>query len=237
MLEGIDGALLAGLGVLALIDSTSIGTLVIPLWLLLAPGRVPVRRLGLYLAVIALFYFLLGVGLSAAARSGLQLAEEVGQSDVARWVQLVVGVGLFAFSFTLDSKKRREAGKPNRVDQWRKRAMNAGSGRALVVLALLAGVIEAVTMLPYLAAMGLMVANDLQTPQTTALLAVYCVVMILPALVLVAARVAAGPRLDGVLTKIDEFLSRNADTALGWVVGIAGFLIARDAAAVLFFAS
>ncbi|MEU5675395.1 hypothetical protein ABZ749_34945, partial [Micromonospora sp. NPDC047753] len=53
--------LLLSLAGLALIDSTSIGTLFIPVWLLLAPGPVNVRRILGYLATIAVFYLAVGL--------------------------------------------------------------------------------------------------------------------------------------------------------------------------------
>jgi hypothetical protein len=37
--------------------------------------------------------------------------------------------------------------------------------------------------------------------------------------------------LVGGLRRLDDFLSRHADSAIGWVMAIAGFLVARDAAA------
>ena len=52
---------------LALVDSTSFGTLLIPVWLLLAPGRTRWGRVLLYLGTVAVFYLALGVALSAGA--------------------------------------------------------------------------------------------------------------------------------------------------------------------------
>jgi hypothetical protein len=65
----------AALAVLALIDSTSFGTLLIPIWLMLSPGRLRPRRIVLYLAVIGAFYFVLGVALTAGA---MAVIEQVG---------------------------------------------------------------------------------------------------------------------------------------------------------------
>lgn len=234
---GLDTVLIAALVGLALVDSTSIGTLVIPIWLLLAPGRLPVRRLAVYLGTITAFYFALGVALAFGARSGLRLAGELASNDVVRWVQLVAGVALFVVSFRFDSQKRRAAGEENRVARWRRRALaELGSGKKLAVLALAAGALEAVTMLPYLAAIGLIVANGLPAAQFVPLLALYCLVMVVPAVVLVVLRRVGGARLDSLLGKVDGFLSRNSDSAMGWVLGIAGFLLARDAAAALYLA-
>ncbi|MGS2617245.1 hypothetical protein ACVCAH_22370 [Micromonospora sp. LZ34] len=53
--------LLLALAGLALVDSTSIGTLFIPVWLLLTPGPVNARRILTYLGTIAGFYFAVGL--------------------------------------------------------------------------------------------------------------------------------------------------------------------------------
>jgi hypothetical protein len=94
-----------------------------------------------------------------------------------------------------------------------------------------AGALELLTVLPYLAAVGLLASAGLSPVWYLPLLVGYCVVMVLPALVLVGLRVAAHDRLEGPLRRLDNFLSRHADSAIGWVMAIAGFLIARDAAA------
>jgi hypothetical protein len=55
--------LLLTLAVLVVVDSTSFGTLGIPVYLLLAAERSPVSRLLIYLGTVAVFYFLVGVTL------------------------------------------------------------------------------------------------------------------------------------------------------------------------------
>src|SRR5690606_13354204 len=52
----VEAGLLIPLAVLALIDSTSFGTLLIPLWLLLSPGRPSPHRVLLFLGTVAAFY-------------------------------------------------------------------------------------------------------------------------------------------------------------------------------------
>jgi hypothetical protein len=62
-------ALGGALVVLALIDSTSFGTLLIPIWLMLSPDRPSARRLVLFLVTVAGFYFGVGVALLAGAQA------------------------------------------------------------------------------------------------------------------------------------------------------------------------
>jgi cytochrome c biogenesis protein CcdA len=215
--------LLAALAGLALLDSTSIGTLFIPIWLMLAPGRLRFGRFGIYLATITVFYFVVGVLLVLGASRVLEHLD----GRVALWIQLVIGVGLFAVSFRFDSKKKMDTAKwTNRVN---------GSTAALVGVAVLAGVVELATMLPYLGAIGMMSAADLTPAQIGLLLAGYCVVMVLPALVLLVGRIALRSRVEPVLRRISRWFAEKGAGATGWILGIAGFLVARDAAVRLFF--
>ncbi|WP_027499542.1 GAP family protein [Rhodococcus sp. UNC363MFTsu5.1] len=231
----MDIALVLGLVALALVDSTSLGTLVIPLWLLMSPERPPVRRMVAYLGVIAGFYLAVGVLILLAASTGIAAAGSALRGPVALGVQLALGLGLFAISWRFDSRSK-DGGAGGRVTRWRAKALDAqSSGSGLAVLAMSAGALELVTMLPYLAAIGLMVSTGLSLAVSIPLLAGYCAMMVLPACLLILARTVAHTRAEPWLTRADGFLSRHADSALGWVLGIAGFLLARDAAAGLFF--
>ncbi|WP_223263725.1 GAP family protein [Rhodococcus sp. MTM3W5.2] len=233
MIVCMEMALVLGLVALALVDSTSLGTLVIPLWLLMSPERPPVRRMVAYLGAIAGFYFAVGMVILLTASTGISVAGSVLRGPVALSAQLALGVGLFAISWRFDSRAKGGGG---RVTRWRAKALDAqSSGSGVAVLAMSAGSLELVTMLPYLAAIGLMVSSGLSPAVSAAALAGYCVVMVLPACLLIVARTVAHTWVEPWLARADSFLSRHADSALGWVLGIAGFLLARDAAALLFF--
>lgn len=220
--------LLLSLAGLALIDSTSIGTLFIPVWLLLAPGPVNARRILGYLATIAGFY--LGVGLLLVF-GGSTLADALGgalDNRAVLWAQLVLGVGMLVLSFRYDGKRRPRTGG---VLRWRDRATAGDSSvRWLVGLALLAALAEVATMLPYLGAVGLLATSGVGSVSVVALLAGYCLVMVLPAMLLLAARVARPALVEPVLARLNNWIVNKAGSALGWILGIAGFLIARDAA-------
>ena len=95
-------------------------------------------------------------------------------------------------------------------------------------LALTATLLEVGTMLPYLAAIGLISTEELPVAQRFLALAGYCLVMILPALVLMGLRLATGHRIEPLLKRISDWMT-SSDT-LGWIVGIVGFLLAYDAA-------
>jgi hypothetical protein len=223
----MDFALLGSLAVLALIDSTSFGTLLIPIWLLLHPGRVRVSRMLVFLGTVAAFYFAVGLAIALGADAFMPQLTKLLSTRAASWAQLVIGVALFILSFRLDRKRRKTPAGGGRVARWRERAMNDGGTASLAGLALTAAALEVTTMLPYLAAIGLVTTSALTLPQTALVMAGYCLVMILPALVLMVLRLTAGHRIEPLLTRISNWMA-NSD-ALAWIVGIVGFLLARDA--------
>jgi hypothetical protein len=223
--------LLLSLVVLALLDSTSIGTLFVPVLLLLTPGRP--RLLG-YLATIAAFYLALGVVIALGA-GPLLAGVASGLGDTGSWLELAAGVLLFALSFGLDARRRPEASE-DLGGKWMARVHKAAeSPRALVVLALTAGLLEAATMFPYLGAIALLAGTGVGLAGTAAILAGYCVVMILPALVLLGLRRALSDRVTPLLTRVNGWFGTHAVGATGWILGIVGFFLAADAASRLGF--
>ncbi|MFI5937019.1 GAP family protein [Actinoplanes sp. NPDC051494] len=219
--------LFAGLVVLALIDSTSVGTLLIPLWMLIEP-RLRVGRFLLYLGTVTAFYFVVGVVLTLFAGT---LREAVGDLDALSWAELVLGGVLFALSFVFEPKRvRRRRGDVTLASRWQARLSTAeGSRSAMVGLGLTAAGIEVMSMLPYLAAVGLITAAGLSVVSWLPVLAGYVLVMVLPALVLLGVRTALGTRVEEPLQVLSAWLSRHAEGVLGWVLAIAGFLLVRDA--------
>ncbi|MEV6491306.1 GAP family protein [Actinoplanes sp. NPDC051633] len=227
----MDIALLGSLAVLALIDSTSFGTLLIPIWLLMHPGGIRAGRILVFLGTVAAFYLVVGVAIALGADAFLPQISRVLDTRPASWAQLVLGVALFFLSFRLDRKHKRASGG-GRLTRWRERALTDGGAGGLAGLALAAAAAEVTTMLPYLAAIGLLTTSKLAAGPIVLVMAGYCLLMILPALLLLTARLTAGDRITPLLTRVGDWLARS--NALSWVVGIVGFLLARDAAVRLF---
>lgn len=221
--------LLLTLGGLALVDSLSIGTLLIPLFFLVAPRLRPGRLL-LYLATIAGFYLVVGIVLLLGAGAALAALGAGLESPVATWVQLVLGAGMLVGSFLIPTKPKEGQARPGRLTHWRERALEGPRATGVVVIALAAGLVEVATMLPYLGAVGLLTGSSLEPVARVAALAGYCVVMVLPALVLLVARVLARPLVEAPLARLAAWLERTSGETTAWIVGIVGFLLARDAA-------
>ena len=210
-----------------------VGTLLIPAGLLLTPGRVRAVRMLVFLGTVAAFYYAIGVAAALGADAFLPQISRVLDTEVAKWTELVVGVALFFWSFRLDRKKRPPAPDGGRLGRWRRRALSDGGVAALAGLALAAAAAEVTTMLPYLAAIGLLTTSALSGAEVALVMAGYCLVMIAPALVLLAVRLAAGHRLIPLLTRLSDWMERS--NAVSWIVCIVGFLLARDGAARLGF--
>lgn len=233
----MDLTTLGALAALALVDSTSVGTLGVPVWMLVQP-RLRVPAVLTYLAVIAAFYWVLGLAVlgGAAALSGV-VADLVDRSGTRPflWGQLVVGVALFGASFLFDrtrvaARRQRRGGTPTRTERLTARAVGPDATmRTVAGLAVGAGLVEAASMLPYLAAVGLLVASGNGFATNAGLLAAYVLVMVLPALVLLGLRLAVHARVTPLLERVNGWLRRGASEALGWVLGILGFLLAADA--------
>lgn len=228
----MDVALVAALVGLALVDSTSFGTLLIPLWMLVAP-RVRVGRVLLFLGTVLVFYYAVGALLLLGIDAVVTVAADAGDSWTASRpatvVQLIVGVALFAWSFVIE-KRAKARGPSPRARRWR--AALQGDGvppRTTIGIALVATVVEVGTMLPYLAAMGLLSRSDLDRPVQLLVLVGYVVVMVLPALLLLGLRLAAAGVVEPWLVRADAWMSERSGAAAGWMVGLVGFFIGADA--------
>lgn len=220
--------LVGGLTVLALIDSTSFGTLLIPIWLMLAPGRIRAGRILVFLGTVATFYLALGLVLVAGlARFSDEISDALDTTPV-QIVQLILGLVLLAAGVRTGTRKDRESS--GRLLRWRERAVgDEGSIGGLMTLAVTAAVIEAGSMLPYIAAIGLIGTADLAGPVTLAVLVGYCLVMVLPALVLLAGRVGAARVVEPVLRRINDWMERTGRENTAWLLGIVGVILAANA--------
>lgn len=250
-----DLPLAVALPALALLDGLSVGTLLIPLFLLLLPGQPAVGRILLYLGTITVFYAVIGVLVSLGFVTGWGWGGEFLSSPSGAVLRLVVGAALLVVAFCLPGGRRpaptrvtETAGSVSgpaptppvdvtiaagsRLARWRERLLAPGVAPVAVVsVALAAGLIEVATMLPYLAAMGLLSVSDVAAPVRLLVIVGYCLVMIAPALVLLALRVVARERVETALRRLAAWVYRlsSGETA-AWLLGIIGFLIARAAA-------
>lgn len=225
---------------LALVDSLSFGTLVIPLWLLTAPGRLRIARVGVYLGTVAVAYFAIGVALQLGASSLAGSFDRARETPAFLVAQLAAGIALLVVSQSMDGRRARERARA-RLERgdgplvgWRRRIMADDGGRgastaALIGLAATAVAVEAASMLPYVSAIGIITAEQLSWPAPALVLAAYCAVMIAPAIILTVARALAHDLVDGPLRRCEAWFTRHARSTTAWIIGIVGFLLAASA--------
>jgi len=215
-------ALLGTLGILALIDATSLGTLGVPVFLLTA--RTSINRILLFLGTITIFYFFVGI----AIMLGLGALVDAVFSDVADALgtrgqgiaMIVAGGGLYLLSEWLE---RRRKNQPER--SW---VPSDDKARTFVMLALAAGLIEVATMVPYLSAIGILVTADISVGVRVLTLIGYTVLMVVPALLLIGSSLLLGRVMRPVLDRLGNWIRRNADTMLSWGVGAVGVILALN---------
>ena len=234
--------LLAPLVLLALVDSTSFGTLLIPLWLMSVPDRPRPGRIVLFLCTVAAFYLLLGIALLLGATLVLDTLRQTGNSQPLRIAQLVVGIGFTAFGvlkepWTKAGKGRRAARRaaklarsgPSLLMRMRGLASDASAPvSAVFVLALTAAAIEAASMIPYLAAIGFLTASELSLIGRSVVLFGYCLLMITPALLLLAVRLSLHGYVSPILAKLEASLSRHSNEAIAWGMSLVGLYMVVD---------
>lgn len=204
---------------LALLDSTSMGTLVIPLAIVMGWRRVAPLPLGIYLGTVVAIYFALGVALLNGFDLLAGPVAAALETNAGLWLKLVVGVALAAFGVLAPTPRKRD--HVTRTPSARPLAMVAlGAGAALT---------EAATMVPYLAATSIITTLPLDWTGRLLVLAGYCLVMVAPAIVLVALVAvfhdAIWPRLERWL----PILEREAKVTLLWISAIVGVWMAASA--------
>ncbi|WP_051260103.1 GAP family protein [Corynebacterium sputi] len=219
---------------LALLDSTSFGTSLLPLWLLLLPGRIQLGRIACYLLTLGLSYFIAGVLLALGAERLLDdwgaLLLELPHHSLAA-IQITVGLVVLGAGGLMLAKGKSSPKQPSTgaLLRWRKQAMTAGSSAALIRLAVLAFAVEFVTMVPYLAVIGLLSTTELSFSAITAWIAVYCAIMIAPAAIATFVRIHAHERVGPTLGRLDAWLSRNGPIISGATLTLIGTVAIANA--------
>lgn len=232
------------LALLALLDGLSVGTLLIPVFLLLHPGRVRVGRILLYLVTIAAFYLVVGLLFLWGLVNLVDVASDFLGSPTGMIIRLLVGVVLLVTAFVMPAGEKKgdataataaapgdETPPPGRITRWRDRLLDPRTrGTAVMAVAIAAGLVEVATMLPYIVAMTMLADAGVSTPLRVASLVGYCALMILPAVVLLLLRLVAAPLVQRPLERFAAWMQRTGAENTAWIIGIIGFLIARSAA-------
>ncbi|SDS80503.1 GAP family protein [Corynebacterium timonense] len=213
---------------LALLDSLSLGTLVIPLALIVHWRAVRVPALTAYLFTVALVYFLLGLGMLLGFAGLGSVAERVTQTDIFPWITLTLGAALAVFGIFGPDPTKPEPG------QLPKRATGATSSLPrMVALGLGASLTEAATMLPYIAAMGIIGSWDIPSVAKAGAVGIYCLIMIVPTVLLATLALLFGQKFFPRLERLIPRLEYEAKVTLLWIAAIVGiYMVARSVATI-----
>ncbi|MFW0111220.1 GAP family protein [Rothia sp. CCM 9416] len=225
----IDYLLLVGL---SLIDSLSVGTLVIPLVLIIKWQAMKTAHYTTYLTTIVCAYFMIGCALFMGLGWVIAAFSQVTAMAWFRWILLVLGVALVLFGVLSPNPTRRsveEIVAARSVQVQSKRGKNVGL-LSMVVLALGAAVVESATMLPYLAALGIIQSQEIPFVAQLVVLALYCMVMALPAISLGVAVKVLGNRVFERILGVLPRLEYEAKITLLWIAAIVGANIAHRSA-------
>jgi hypothetical protein len=93
---------------------------------------------------------------------------------------------------------------------------------------LTAAAIEAASMIPYLAAIGFLTASELSLLGRSVVLFGYCLLMITPALLLLAVRLSLHGYVSPILAKLEASLSRHSNEAIAWGMSLVGLYMVVD---------
>ncbi|MBQ0983089.1 GAP family protein [Streptomyces sp. F63] len=210
---------------LALLDTLGVSTIAVPVWFLLMPSGLRIGRVFGYLALVAAGYLLLGLLLLstlAALRDELRSALASPGGDRAT---AAAGVTLLLLALWYGLLRGEPPGS-GRLTRRREQAVGpSATARGLLTVAVPAVLLEAATLFPYLAAIGIVSDSGLRWPSRAAVLAVHCLVMVAPAALLTAARLVAQGPLHSPLRRIDDWFRDNARENTAWLIALAGFLL------------
>ena len=203
---------------LALLDSLSIGTLVIPLGLILLWRSVRVPALAAYLTTVAAVYFALGVAMLLGFTGLGSYVERITDASAFPWITLVMGAILAIFGIFAPNPVKPAPGElPKQLNKPIQTSLPK-----MIILGLGASLTEAATMLPYIAAMGII--SDWDTPMAgqVAAIGAYCGIMIAPTVILAMIALVAGQKFFPRLEKAVPRLQYEAKVTLLWVAAIVG---------------
>ena len=202
---------------LALLDSLSLGTLVIPVALAIRQQRVEFRPQTLYFLTVCAAYFTLGIALLLGMDTLFEALTDILRTPPALWARLIIGIGLAAFGIFAKNPKKRT---PEEIaDQPAPKSLSTW---AVIALGLSAAAAEAATMVPYLAAIGIMGNMGNPWPVRLAILAGYCFIMIVPALIILTAIAIFGPRIFPRVRRLLATFEYEAKVTLLWIAAIIG---------------
>ncbi|MEF3310036.1 GAP family protein [Paenibacillus sp. GYB004] len=206
--------LLLMVGGLALLDMLSPTILGVTVYLLITEKERLSSRLMVYLATVAVSYFLVGLAFMAGMDMFMDGFASIFQNRTMSWLMLIIGVILFIASFYYPKSKKKDLPRPKSKTQ-----------TSMIVLGFTTFLIEAGAAFPYFAAIGLMATSNLAVFQWLPILVGYNFIMVLPPLIVFTLHVLLGRLMQRPLERLQIKLSKHSGSAISWVMCIVGLIL------------
>jgi cytochrome c biogenesis protein CcdA len=202
---------IAGLVVLAAIDSINPSAIVVTLYLL-SRSEASVQ-VGVYITTIFLTYFSVGLMAILGIDTFLPSVGTLLNSPVGFVVQGLVGLALLVYSLmaSADPASATPVTPPS-----------ARTYAALVALGVTVTAMELPTALPYFAAIAVITSADLPIRHWVPLLGVYNAIFVMPPVALLVGHLLFGQQLRERYARLSARLQQGAQETALWVAGLVG---------------
>ncbi|MEQ6353753.1 GAP family protein [Lysinibacillus sp. M3] len=202
------------LGGLALLDTLSPTIIGVTLFLILTDKKNLTSRLFAYLFTVALLYFSLGIIMMLGLNFIIETFSNIFQNKIVSWVIFIVGVILFTASFFIPANKQSNIPKPKTQSIF-----------SIIIIGITTFMIEAGMALPYFAAIGLLTTTNMPFYQWLPIIAVYNIIMVLPALLLFLGYKLFGKWINPTLVNLRNKISSSSSSTLSWIMCIVGVIL------------
>ena len=204
---------IAGVLLLAVIDSINPSAIVVTLYLLSTAGSRALVQVAVYVGAIFITYLLLGLMMVLGLESLLPSLSGVLSGRTGLIAQSLVGLVLLVYSLTASTNRQSSpvVARPS-----------ARTYAALVMLGVSVTAMELPTAIPYFAAIALISEAGLPIRAWAPLLAGYNVIFVLPPMALLAGHLVLQGRLAEPYAALRQRLESGARQTMLWVAGLVG---------------
>jgi len=177
------------------------------------------KNLTAYVLGIVVSYFLIGLLILVSVDSFMAAAEEIKTSRSALIVQAIIGGALLLYAILAPDK-------PNAKRQAKQEAFlrKALQPRLLFFYGMQITIVELMSALPYFAALTLLANIHLSLAVSALYVAAYCLVFVLPLLIIAYVYKRKRERFDAWLKNRSERGGKAGRETLLWLLGIIGFV-------------
>ncbi|WP_164217483.1 GAP family protein [Virgibacillus sp. YIM 98842] len=202
------------ISICALVDILSPGVLAITGYLLLTQPNQLSSRLFVFLLVIQLGYFMIGLLLYFGGDTLFELIEQLSEFDFINWFYTVTGTLLVLVSFI-----KPKEGTIERLTSWIPRQTTI---KGIIFLGIIVFLIEFVTALPYFYSIFLLNHLSINSFSSIFVIIGYNLVMVLPSLLLLGISIVFKDKLQHFLKNIKTKLNEAPISSLLVAMGVVG---------------